>query len=140
MSLQHLNGWNRCGGLMFGAMVQAGGGRGEVRERGGVRGAGKHFEIQTSRHPDIQRSRNPDIQTSKKREPEIHKSRDPQIQRSRNPDFQTSTHNYIYIKPIEYIPTKATQNTPPPCRKHGPFWTRHKFGGFSWDPLVVPLG
>ena len=40
-------------------------------------------------------------------------------------------HNHIHIKPIETISTKATQNTPSPCRKHGPFWTRHGVGGLS---------
>ena len=41
----------------------------------------------------------------------------------------THTHSYIHIKPIENISTKATQNAPPPCRKHGPWWTRRGVGG-----------
>ena len=80
----------------------------------------------------------------KSRDPEIQRSRNPEIQKSRNPaDVETSPkgrpkkhigytsvylHNHIHIKLIESISTKATQNTPPPCRKHGPFWTRHGVG------------
>ena len=64
----------------------------------------------------------------------------PEIQKSSRRIFQpqgiciyiyTHIHNYIHIKPIENISTKATQNTPPPCRKHCPFWTRHGVGDCS---------
>ena len=102
-----------------------GGGGWEGRAGGGRGGA----EIQKSRDPD----------------PEIQKSRDPEIQKSSRrifPPQRTHTHIYIYIyihtKLIENISTKATQNTPPPCRKHGPFWTRRGVGGFPiWEELLM---
>ena len=91
-------------------------------------------DIQRSRHPEIQTSRHPEIQTS--RDPDIQISRLPKIQRSTNPAdiyryIYIYMHKYIHIKPIENISTKATQNTPPPCQKHGPFWTRHGVGGLK---------
>ena len=108
---------------------------GRLREEAGGRGGGGGGgEIQSSRNPEIQ------------------KSRDPEIQKSRNPaDVETSPkgrrkghigyiyiyiylHNHIHIKLIESISTKATQNTPLPCRKRGPFWTRHGVGGFCRTP------
>ena len=99
--------------------------------------------------PEIQRSRDPEIQKS--RNPEIQRSRNPEIQKSRNPaDVETSPksrpkghiyiyiHNHIQIQLTESISTKATQNTPPPCRKHGPFWTRHGVGGFLVHFQIPP--
>ena len=81
-----------------------GGGRGEGGGSGGE--GGRPPDLQTSRHAEIQRSRDPEIQPTYFPAPR-----------------DTNLHKHNCIKPIETISTKATQNTPPPCQKHGPCWT-----------------
>ena len=107
---------------------QAGGGGGEIRIP----------EIQRSRNPEIQRSRNPEIQKSSRRRNQPQGP--PQGTYRLYIYIYIYLHNHIHIKLIESISTKATQNTPPPCQKHGPFWTRHGVGGFEWLDWDVHWG